>query len=167
MSEHRIRWGEPFATAAIVVLLAAVPASCGAQVRDMPRPSVQAADIPPFPPDTTPGDDVWRNTDPSGTMARDLMWVAFKTGTSIEEKRQAVTAVSGHVIGGRHLYIGEGGMYLVRIPDPGDDYLEVIGKTRSRLRAFPFVQFTMVHAMSIPLWRAADAGTARAAYGST
>jgi hypothetical protein len=84
-------------------------------------------------------------------MARDLMWVAFKTGTSIEEKRQAVTAVSGHVIGGRHAYIGEGGMYLIRIPDPGDDYMEVPGKTRSRLQAFPFVQFTMVYAMSIPL----------------
>ena len=76
MSERRSRWGEPFATAAIVVVLAAVPASCRAQVRDTTTPSVQAAYIPPYPADTTPA-DVWRNTDPSGTMARDVMWVAF------------------------------------------------------------------------------------------
>ena len=144
MSEHPIRWGERFATAAIVVVLAAAPASCRAQVRDTPTPSVQVADIPPFPPDTTPA-DVWRNTDPSGTMARDLMWVAFKRGTSIEQKREAITAISGVVIGGIHLRIGEGGLYLIRIPDPGEDYLEVLVIKKWRLEAFSFVEIATLY----------------------
>jgi hypothetical protein len=148
-NERRIRWGEPFVTAAMVVVLAAVPASCSAQVRDSPTPSVQVGDIPSAPPDTTPA-DVWRNTVRDGTMARDLIWVAFKAGTSIGEKREAITAVSGHVIGGRHAYIGEGGMYLIRIPDPGDAWLDVLMTSRSRLRAFPFVELTMFHSMDLP-----------------
>ena len=135
-----------------------VAAGCAAAPRPQPSPSDRdtALETPGFVPDQPPDTvswDVWRNSALDGAIARDMIVVAFKPGTTTADKRQVIAAVNGHVIGGFRVAIGEGGLYVIRIPDPGDAYMEVLQSARERMTSSPVVHHVGFYIRSDPASR--------------
>lgn len=94
--------------------------------------------VPPVPPDSFPS-DYDRNWDPTWNAPRDIIAVSFRPGTTVEQKGEAITAVSGRVVGGLRAKPPSPleGMYLIRIPDEGT--VEAALKAASKLREYAFV----------------------------
>jgi hypothetical protein len=124
-------------------------ASAGARQNPDSIRARQMPNVPPFPPDTV-SQDVWRNRGPYDPMARDIVLVAFKAGTSIDKKRMAIAAISGNVIGGSRTFLGEGAFYVVRIPDAGAQYLETLSNVKRRLLTYDFVAYVTYYIETSP-----------------
>lgn len=94
--------------------------------------------VPSEAPDSLPaeyetlGDTISAETHLSGVILRDIVIVQFRNGTTVAEKQEAVEALSGVVVGGRQIGVGEG-IYLLRIPTDGtaDPVFAAIGMLRS------------------------------------
>lgn len=89
-----------------------------------------------LPPDTLPL-DIWRNRGPGGTVY-DVIAVRFRMGTSMADRRRAITAIKGTVVGGIRNDGGSiEGIYFLRIPDAD---LEAALRALSILDQFAFVR---------------------------
>lgn len=99
----------------------------------------EQASVPPLPPDSFPS-DYRRNWDEEWRAPRDVLLVAFKPGTTLEQKTEAIRSIHGWVIGGdRHPPSDRlEGFYMIRIPDTGD--IQSALDATDRLMEYDFVE---------------------------
>jgi hypothetical protein len=130
----------PVTLAAVVLVLACASAKVNKSSGSESSEPCVAASVPDLPPDTVPA---WFSDDSSWTGSgfrhlKHIIGVSFKPGTTPTQRRDAVAAVCGTVVGGWRVAIPDRGIYAVRVDD-GDDN-ERIWQLIERLERLPQVR---------------------------
>ena len=82
----------------------------------------------------------------SGRLLRDIVLLAFRSGTPRRRRQAVVDAVEGVVVGGRRLG-GADGFYVVRVPDDGSG--AGLCRALTRLEAMPEVEGAVPELLSL------------------